>query len=361
MTWFSVSDHDENWFTPPRDPANPDTTLTDPDTLMTRGTLVIETRFPVLIRPKMLFFYNQGGEWPLLISVQALPGGGLTLILDQGGEVMHRVFHCAEAGRADNLRLTYCWDAPSRQGRLTLERPGHAKFDIQTVDTPKPFRLRDLHAMLTPGDNRFFSPELVYVACSSSIEPVGPVPSLSPDTPIETPYGYRPAGELRRGDVIITPEGDGVPVLHNLTRTVPARGAFAPVRLRAPYFGLKQDITVARTQRLVLNGAEVEYLFGHEAVLVQAGHVTGAAATLPALTSRFVRYSQLLLPGHESMNAAGMAAESFYIGRLRRKPEQLRASILAHLERSRLPEHPHSIHPMLKAFEATVLGEHRVA
>ncbi|MHA6264194.1 Hint domain-containing protein [Arenibacterium sp. CAU 1754] len=361
MSWFAVSDHDENWFTAPDDPADPGTRVTDPDALMTRGTIVIEMRLPVLIRPKMLFFYNQGGDWPLLVSVQALPSGGLTLILDQGGDVTHRLFSCSEGGRSDSLRLTYCWDAPSRRARLTLERPGHAKFDILPIDNPKPFRLRDLVAMMQPGENRFFAPEVIYMACSSGIEPVGPVPSLAPETPIATPYGYRAAGDLRRGDIVITPEGEGVPVLCNLARTVPALGSFAPVCLRAPYFGLKQDITVARTQRLVLRGSEVEYLFGREAVLLQAAHVSDGASYAPERKTRFIRYCQLLLPNHEAMDTAGTAAESFYIGRLRRKPDRLRASILAHLERSRLPEHGHSMYPMLKAFEANVLGEHRVA
>jgi hypothetical protein len=147
-------------------------------------------------------------------------------------------------------------------------------------------------------------------------------------------------------------------VLH---RTVPARGSFAPIRIRAPFFGLGQDIIVAPDQRLLLRGAEVRKLFGKDAALVPARHlVNGTAAKHhPGMTT--IAYTQVFLPGHEAMIAAGLGIDSLYIGRLRRKPAQLRASLLAGFERNDLPEHGYSAIPVLPWFDAITLAAYRAA
>ena len=67
------------------------------------------------------------------------------------------------------------------------------------------------------------------------------------------------------------------------------------------------------------------------------------------------------LPAHESLLSAGAALESLYIGRLRRKEEALKSSILAPLDRNSLPEHGKPLYPMLKAFEAIALADDRAA
>jgi len=70
-----------------------------------------------------------------------------------------------------------------------------------------------------------------------------------------------------------------VPVLQTATRTVPARGSFAPIRMRAPYFGLQDDIIISPEQHVVIDGPEVEYLFSCEKVLTPARNlVNGFAA-----------------------------------------------------------------------------------
>lgn len=290
-----------------------------------------------------------------------MPGGGLTLVLDQGGEVLHRTINHSEAGRTDVLRITCSWDSPARWGRLALERTDRDQARLVPVASPRPLRLSDALALVRPGSDRYVAPEVLFVALSDRIEPVGPLPSLLPDTPIATPTGYRAIRELRRGDTVLTPAGEHVPVLHVLSRQVPAHGSFHPVRLRAPYFGLQRDIIIAPSQRLVLSGSEVEYLFGRESVLVPARHLAGSSGAVPARPGPVVTYWQILLPRHEALIAAGTVTESLFIGRLRRKKAQLNASILAGLDRSGLPEHGHPIHLVLQAFEAVTLADRRAA
>lgn len=218
--------------------------------------------------------------------------------------------------------------------------------------------LRDI-ALAHPA--RTLSQEVLFSAISDEILPIGPMPSLHPATPIATPGGYRTAESLRRGDTVVTDNGDTVPVLHSVRHTVPARGSFAPVRLRAPYFGLQRDIVVAPEQRLVLEGSEVEYIFGQEAVLVPARHLVNGHAAMWHTCGTTTEYVQVVLPGHEALMAAGCAVESLYIGRIRRDADRLDASVLADVPSRLLPEHARPIHQVLGSFEAITLVDQRAA
>lgn len=364
MGWIALADHEQQIFAtkglgaPMGSPALVDTS---PGALLTRGSLVIETRLPTIKRPQPLVLYNRTGNWPFHFSLQAIPGGGLVLIMDQGEEILHKSINHSEAGRMDILRITYSWNSLERWGQLSLERSDQEQVILVSIDAPKPLLVSDIQSLIQPSADRFMAPDVIYLAVSTDIEPVGPMPSLAPKTQVATPRGYQEIGSLRRGDLVLTADGKSVPVLQALTRTVPARGHFSPVLLRAPFFGLQQDIVVAPSQRLVISGSEVEYLFGRESVLVPAFHLLGGTSARVAKHGLLTTYTQLLLPGHEALDAAGTVAESLYIGRLRRKKDQLNASLMSKLDRSWLPDHGPSIFPVLKAFDALVLAEQRAA
>jgi len=131
--------------------------------------------------------------------------------------------------------------------------------------------------------------------------------------------------------------------------------------LRAPYFGLRQDIMVAPEQRLVITGTDVEYLFGKEAVLVPVRHLADGTSVRTCEAPTVVTYTQLILPGHETIQAAGCPLESLYIGRIRRKPDALEASLLAGIDRNILPEHAKPVYPVLQPYEAISLAKQRAA
>ncbi|WP_240336776.1 Hint domain-containing protein [Tropicibacter sp. Alg240-R139] len=364
MTWIALSDADDQHFEPhglDRHPKDRPLIGSHEDDLLARGSLVIETRLPITSRPRSLVFYERGGDWPFHLSLQAIPGGGLILILYQGDSVLHKALNPSEMGRLDVLRLTYSWDAPARWGRLAVEQNDQDTLFVTDVPRPCPLRAGDVRALFKPGEHRFVSPDVIYMALSNEIEAVGPMPTLLPSTPIATPDGYRPISKLQRGDVVLTADLEIVPILHKITCTMVARGTAKPLHLRAPYFGLQQDIQTAPDQRLLLSGSEVEYLFGHEAVLTPVCHLAGGTSVLPAECGLTVTYQQLLLPQHEPILAAGTVAQSLYIGRLRRKPQHLAASLLGQLDRHGLPDHGRSKFPVLRAFDARVLAERRVA
>ena len=357
MGWFAVSGGGHDWFGKQVLLA---AGAADGDSLLVRGTMMLEFHLPETARPEPLLLYTQGGGWPLRLAVQAVPGGGVSFVLEQSGSVLHQTLNPTGQGRAGRLRLSYAWDAPARTGRLILEQPDGGRMQIASLSAPKPWRLRDLQAL--SGLLGYVAPSVKYLAMSANVEPAGPAPGLLPATPVATPQGFRSLGSLQRGDLVLTSGGAAVPVLQIVSRQVPALGSFAPVQLRAPYFGLKQDIQAAPFQRLVLSGSEVEYQFGQPAVLVPAGNLLGTGTALPGrVRSSLITYCQAVLPDHEPLIAAGTMTESLFVGRLRRDPQHLAASLLSSAGWVDLPEHRQPKFPVLRAFDAAVLAERRTA
>jgi len=360
MGWFGLFDHENAFFERDnlRQPGQP---RPDPASLLVRGSLMIETRLSPGRRPQTLILFTGQGELPMRLSLQSIPSGAIVLVLDQGGAITHCSLQLPHTSRLDILRIIYSWDSVARTGQMALECTSSEKVVLEPITAPRPIRLADLCALLEPGLDQYVSPDVLYIAVSDELQPVGPMPTLAPTTPIATPAGYVPAGSLKRGDLVLTDSGQTAPVLHSVTCTVPARGFFRPVRLRAPYFGLQQDIVVAPSQQMVISGSVVDYMFGTEAVLVSARHLIGGTAAARDDCGPFTTYTQVLLPGHEALIAAGTAIESLYIGRIRRNKTGLAASLLANLDRSGLPEHGKSVYPSLRPFDALVLAEQRAA
>lgn len=329
---------------------------------MSRGSLLLETKLSPDGSPQLLVGVQRGFETAMSLMLRAVPGGGISLVHTRDGEMCHvALTHDAEARRTDVLRITYSWDMAHGWARLVVERPDVAHSFQAVVTTPVALTLADVREMVCNPVAAVVDEDVLFLAVSDRIEPIGPMPGLMSSLPVETAHGTRALGDLRRGDLVETLDGRMVPILGVVRRTVPARGQFEPVRLRHPYFGLERDIVVTPGQRMLVGGSRVEYLFGREHVLVPAGHLTGGAAGLRERGNVLVTYTQLLLPEAEAFHAAGVCLESIDIGRLRRKRDLLAASLFARYERSRLPEHVARTYPVLGAFEANTLVAQRSA
>ncbi len=364
MSWLGLADHEQRRFSlrgigsdrsdQRRHPAGD-------AYLLSRGTLMFETRMTPDRRPHALLAFTK--SWPdqRSLSFQAIPGGGISLVQVEGEHIAHAAVQHIVPERTDVLRVTFSWDAPKGFACLTVERPETHQVTTVPVADIRPIPLAALRDLIMGHDDQSFDRDLVFAALSDEIEPVGPTPSLSGQTMIATPWGYKSAGSLQRGDTVLTREGEIVPILHRVDRMLPARGSYAPVRLRAPYFGLLEDTLVAPQQRLVIDGPEVEYLFNQEAVLVPARHLMNGFAARHESTQTTIAYCQFVLPAHQAIIAAGTALESLYIGRLRRRPAMLNATVLRGLDRNALPEHGRTAFKELKWYDAIHLARQRAA
>ena len=359
MSWFALLDNERRmpWV---RDAVE---TILDrrPRACVPQGSIVLETRLSPDGRPQTLLSYKRDGASAFSFSLMSTPHGSLVLVIAQGDEVVHEVLERGREARTDTLQVTISWDVRKKLGRLVVARPETEHVLIQHFAIQRPPLLADLVAIACPKGLTDIDPDVIFVALSTDIEPVGPMPTLSPAVPIETAQGVRLAMTLQQGDVVRAASGGLVPVLHAVARCVPALGSFRPVRLRAPYFGLTQDVVVSRYQRLLVSGPEVEYLFGREQVLIPAAALVNGFAGHFEPAPRFVTYHQLLLPHHDAVQIPDAALETLYIGRMRRDKALFGASILSDMSRAILPEHHRAGYQVLRAFEAITLAEARAA
>jgi len=269
-------------------------------------------------RLQTLIDFDSHGIWPSGLTLKAVPSGGVVLIVTQGNEISHSAVKQPVKGRTNTLRIVYAWDSVAGLGRLSVQHPDSVMADVALVHNPRPIRVADLRAMILRDS-------------------------------------------LKRGDTVVTDVGETVPVLQTVHQTVPARGSFAPVRLRAPYFGLTRDMTVGSEQRIVLDGSDVEYMFGSEGVLAAATHlVNGRAAVIPT-PAPTIRYTQLILQQAHAVRMQGACAETLFVGRLRRDERKFKASLLGRMDRNLIPEHGRTAHQVLQPFEAITLAQRRAA
>jgi hypothetical protein len=359
MSWFALLDRDSRdaWL---RDDVE-HILARRPKACVPRGSVLLETRLSPDARPQTLIAYKRNDHASASFSLMSTPHGSVVLVMSQGDDVVHEVIERGREARTETLQITISWDFQARTGRLVVARPETEHVLIRQFIMSHPPLLADLTSVARPHGLTEIDPDVIFVALSTEIEPVGPMPTLSPAVPLETAQGVRMAKSLRQGDVVRAADGALVPVLHSAKRKVPSLGSFRPVRLRAPYFGLTQDIVVSRHQRLLVSGPEVEYLFGREEVLIPASALVNGYAGRYEPAPRFATYHQILLPHHDAVRTPDAALESLYIGRMRRDREQLDASILSDLPRAFLPEHHRAGYQVLRAFEAISLAEARAA
>lgn len=336
-----------------------------PADLLPSGALMLETGLPVHGRQVDVLSYDFQTPWKRSFCMCFMPDASVSVTATQGDAVSTGQLHHGIAGDRSTLRITFQWNAPERQAWFSVRELDGGRHHIAAVANPVPLGLGDLQQLAgalgtgIQGRRAAINPDVDYLALSDQTVPVGPMPSIAPDTPVLTARGYRRIDVLQRGDLVITSHGDQVPVLANIHCAMPARGYFRPVRLRAPYFGLQQDIVVAADQRLCVYGSDVEFLFGKAGALIPARHLVDGVSAYFVGSGPIVTWHQLLLPRNETIIAAGAALQSFYIGRLRRRPDLMAQSLLAEYERSRLPEHARPVFPVLKSYEAVTLVQHR--
>lgn len=364
MTWLALTDHSERRLSLRglgHEKRNEPILVDHPDTEITRGSIVFETQVAEDSKPQVLFGFTTPHLSHRSLVFQAIPGGGVAMVHVQGDKIAHAAIAHRNSGRAEVLRLTYAWDTKYNWGRLTLEQEGERTVTSVAVENPLTFTLDDARDLMLGRGSHTYAQDMVFAALSDQIEAIGVNPTLSAKTPVATPWGYRDIGALKRGDTVYTTDGSVVPVLQTVSRTVPARGSFAPIRMRAPYYGLQDDIVVAPEQHVVIDGPEVEYLFSCEKVLTPARHLVNGFAARTEPCGQLITYTQLILPQHEALIAGGAPLESMYIGRIRRDTHQLASSVMFGVDRNDLPEHRTPSHKVLKWYEAIHLAKRRAA
>lgn len=326
--------------------------------MLRRGTVLLELVLePVQSAQQVLRLPLQSHAAGHL-SLLALPGGSFSLVVAQGAKLEHKTLRLAQLETGGTARLGFAWDCEAGWARFSVEKAGSRVFEVAFLPAPDPMSLVSLTVFDAMEICGFPEMSLGFLAVSNGIEPVGPLPGLGARSIIETSFGPRTLAELTCGDLVVPASGQAPePVLHLASRTVPALGSFAPIRLRAPYFDLKRDLIVAPHQKLYVSGSAVEYTFGCEGVLVPACHLVNGISAQRETHVSLVSYAQVLLPSHAVLKANGACVESMFIGRMRREREKLAASVFGGISPALVPEQVRMPCPVLQSYEAKALAE----
>ena len=132
-------------------------------------------------------------------------------------------------------------------------------------------------------------------------------------TRIATPRGVREIEDLEMGDLVVTRDHGLQPIRWVGKRTVPARGALAPIRFDPHVIGNERALYVSPQHRMLMQGVEASLLFGESEVLASAKHLVNGS-TVTEVHGGTVTYVHIMFDQHEIIYAEGAASESFYPG-----------------------------------------------
>lgn len=132
-------------------------------------------------------------------------------------------------------------------------------------------------------------------------------------TRIATAMGDIMAGELWRGDHVLTHDGEAKPVLWAGQRTVRGGGANAPVLFTPGAIGNYAPLRLSPQHRVLVSSPQAELLFGSHEVLVPAKALVNGRDICYAPCAS-VSYVHFLLESHELVFAEGASCESLLPG-----------------------------------------------
>ena len=287
----------------------------------------------------------------------SLDKDGSTTALLQLGDVCCHLRVAGDANQLQSqLRITFSWDVQNNTALLSAETPENGSLSQAETNAPLPMPMEIIDALLAQKSPASVHAKVTFMGLSNQIEPVGFAPSIARQSLIETPGGLIPIENLLCGDLVTTADNGPQPIRWICERTVPTRGLFQPFRLRAPFFGLRQDLLVAPEQRLVFENTEIEYLFGVESVLVEARHLANNVNVIrETACDDSISLFQLLFDEHEIITVSGCQMESLFIGQIADHPEMLKSTLLSGLSPVDVPYHKEIARPLLRSYEAMAL------
>ncbi len=330
--------------------------------LLARGTLMAEF---VLERgqfgPLSLVHMATHADWPRLFSLAITTEGRLMLRQRQGDALAAVSLDAADllAG-GGALRVSFSWDAPAGQSVLTLESLDGGAMRQRAGANPLPLPAADLDALLTGHGAAVHCSALRWLGLARGQMPVGPGALFAPSTPLETPKGPRPAAQILAGDWVNTLDAGVQKVQWSGRVRLPALGALAPIRLSAGRFAKSTDLWVLPQTQVAVTDATVEYLFGTDAVLVEARYLVDQLSVTQIERPVVLSWHGILLRGHHVLIADGFGLESLFLGALAGAPELAATTALAPLVATgAAPLHRRPALRVLRPFEAASLAAAR--
>lgn len=234
--------------------------------MLDHGTLIVELDWPP---PTGVLLDWRAGE--RAFSMFHHPDAGLGFFWRDGPRMNRHLLSGALASDAATVRLTFRWDRGANLWTLRLDGADGAEIAATCGLAPAALPLQALRQMAAGQGLARRDVAVLWFGVLAGDAPPARAPWIGRATPVPTPGGPVPAAMLKPGDWILTSDAGPVRLRDLRQLDMPGRGSHAPILLRAPYHARGWDLLVSADQRIVLDGPEVEYLFGEAAVLVAAG------------------------------------------------------------------------------------------
>lgn len=343
MSWIGLTDRRRGLFNPAGLGAGReelDETILVAQAILPKGTIAIETRFMAEPgSPQTLLRYQRSKDWMRELGLVLRASGALQFLLRQGGAVSQAELKFPAPAHGSEMRIHYSWNGPERWGRLAVQMLETGEIHVAELADPIPLPMLDALTMMRKGQATRIDRDAAYVAISDEVEPLGLDAGVCDGTPVETPSGAVRVEDLRVGDRVVTATSGARPIRWITKRTVPALGAWRPVRIRAPFFGLGEDLLVAPDHRLRVEDAEAEYLTGQEEVLLPADRLIGSHAALSESRIKTVTYYHVLLDRHDLLLHGSVWSESLFVGQIAMDARRLAATALGEMPFGSVPRH----------------------
>lgn len=245
------------------------------------GVFVVELALPIT-DTAVLFDMQSAGDTPRTFTLFHDPLVGLVLVHRQGSAVVRHALPGPLPYQTATGRLSLRFDAGQHHWQMTLDLLGLDDTPPLRASgsDPLPFLTSDLHGLSKGAARAARHSAVLWFGLTQGGDLPARAPWIGQRTPIETARGPVMAGHLKPGDLIATADGGLLPLRRLRHLDLPACGSFAPVILRAPFFGNSHDLLVSSDQRIALSGPEVEYIFGEDEVLVEAGSLVDGRTAL---------------------------------------------------------------------------------
>ena len=274
------------------------------DAELARGTVRFEMSLRGEVQVPVILWQGRTGT-PRDLRILCRPDGVISL--EHGGLLFESDPGFVYAG--EPILVHYTWD---RDGRADLLSMTNSQTGAQLSLRPGCHAPRHLSEVVpqTPGP----AVSVAYAGLANHPLPRHTLPGVSGATRLRTTGGTLPVAALRPGMEVLTAAARTETIRWIGTTEHMARGPSAPILLRAPYFGLDDDILVSRKQRICLAGAAVEYLFGTERVLAQVDDIRRANSAQIDLSSPTFTSYHLLLDDHDCPLSGRCALDTNLLG-----------------------------------------------
>ena len=234
-------------------------------------SLLLEFCMPQVLGKTPLRLWQGAADTRQAIALYAQRDGALRLVHDavdistdpgfaRPGEIIGLRYLCCARGRGDILELIN-----HGRGHRMRRRLGVAHAARLQEALPRHGGFLGVCHVAAIADFHVTSTEL---------------PALGAGALVQTTEGPIAVEALRPDMALVLTDGQIMALRWIARRPRLCLGRLAPIRLRAPYFGLMQDIITTPETRVMRAGAAVEYLFGHERVLIRAGDMTSSPGAL---------------------------------------------------------------------------------